>query len=33
MISVLTVCGNGIGSRAMIKMPIEEPCAENRIDA
>ena len=33
MISVLTVCGNGIGSSLMLKMKIEEICAENGIDA
>ena len=33
MISILTVCGNGIGSSLMLKMKIEEICAENNIDA
>ena len=33
MISILTVCGNGIGSSLMLKMKIEEICAENGIDA
>ena len=33
MISVLTVCGNGIGSSLMLKMKIEEICAENGIAA
>ena len=33
MISVLTVCGNGIGSSLMLKMKIEEICAENNIEA
>ena len=33
MISILTVCGNGIGSSVMLKMKIEENCAENNIDA
>ena len=33
MISVLTVCGNGIGSSLMLKMKIEEICSENGIDA
>ncbi|NCB95843.1 MAG: PTS sugar transporter subunit IIB [Negativicutes bacterium] len=31
--SILTVCGNGIGSSLMLKMKIEEICAENNIDA
>ncbi|MDU2117937.1 MAG: PTS maltose transporter subunit IIBC [Veillonella sp.] len=31
MISVLTVCGNGIGSSLMLKMKIEEICAENEL--
>ena len=33
MISILTVCGNGIGSSLMLKMKIEEICAENNIEA
>ena len=33
MISILTVSGNGIGSSLMLKMKIEEICAENNIDA
>lgn len=33
MISVLTVCGNGIGSSLMLKMKIEEICQEVGIDA
>ena len=33
MISILTVCGNGIGSSLMLKMKIEEICAENNIQA
>ena len=32
MIYVLNVCGNGIRSRLMIKMKIEELCDENGID-
>lgn len=33
MIDIITVCGNGIGSSLMLKMKIEEICAENGIDA
>ena len=33
MISILTVCGNGIGSSLMLKMKNEEICAENNIEA
>ena len=33
LISILTVCGNGIGSSLMLKMKIEEICAENNIEA
>ena len=33
MISIVTVCGNGIGSSLMLKMKIEEICSENGINA
>ncbi|MBS4174266.1 PTS sugar transporter subunit IIB [Bacillus sp. FJAT-49736] len=33
MISIVTVCGNGIGSSLMLKMKIEEICAEHGIKA
>ncbi len=33
MISIITVCGNGIGSSLMLKMKIEEICRENGISA
>ncbi len=33
MISILTVCGNGIGSSLMLKMKIEEICNELGIEA
>lgn len=33
MISIITVCGNGIGSSLMLKMKIEEICRENGIQA
>ncbi len=32
MITVITVCGNGIGSSLMLKMKIEEIARENNID-
>lgn len=31
MLKIITVCGNGIGSSLMLKMKIEEICAENNI--
>lgn len=33
MLSIITVCGNGIGSSLMLKMKIEEICRENGIAA
>ena len=33
MLKIITVCGNGIGSSLMLKMKIEEICAENNIQA
>ncbi|AYV73364.1 PTS sugar transporter subunit IIB [Bacillus sp. PK3-056] len=33
MITIVTVCGNGIGSSLMLKMKIEEICAELGIPA
>lgn len=33
MLKIITVCGNGIGSSLMLKMKIEEICAENNIAA
>jgi len=33
MISIVTVCGNGIGSSLMLKMKIEEICSELGIAA
>ncbi len=33
MLKIITVCGNGIGSSLMLKMKIEELCAENNIEA
>lgn len=33
MLTILTVCGNGIGSSLMLKMKIEEICAANGIQA
>lgn len=31
MLKIVTVCGNGIGSSLMLKMKLEEICAENNI--
>lgn len=33
MLKIVTVCGNGIGSSLMLKLKIEEICAENGIKA
>lgn len=33
MLSIVTVCGNGIGSSLMLKLKIEEICSENGIKA
>lgn len=33
MLTIVTVCGNGIGSSLMLKMKIEEICRENGIEA
>jgi PTS system ascorbate-specific IIB component len=33
MLKIVTVCGNGIGSSLMLKMKLEEICAENNIQA
>ncbi|MCQ6530830.1 PTS sugar transporter subunit IIB [Bacillus mycoides] len=33
MLKIVTVCGNGIGSSLMLKMKIEEICADNGINA
>ncbi len=33
MLKIITVCGNGIGSSLMLKMKIEEICADNNIQA
>lgn len=33
MLNIITVCGNGIGSSLMLKMKVEEICAENNIEA
>ncbi|RDW21418.1 PTS maltose transporter subunit IIBC [Oceanobacillus arenosus] len=33
MLSIITVCGNGIGSSLMLKMKVEEICRENGIRA
>ena len=33
MLKIITVCGNGIGSSLMLKMKIDEICAENIIQA
>ena len=33
MLKIITVCGNGIVSSLMLKMKIEEICAENNIQA
>ncbi|MEC0092033.1 PTS sugar transporter subunit IIB [Paenibacillus macquariensis] len=33
MLNIVTVCGNGIGSSLMLKLKIEEICAENGIKA
>lgn len=33
MLSIITVCGNGIGSSLMLKMKIEEICEANGIRA
>ncbi|MGH4121476.1 MAG: PTS sugar transporter subunit IIB [Clostridium sp.] len=33
MLKIVTVCGNGIGSSLMLKMKIEEICADNNIQA
>lgn len=33
MLSIITVCGNGIGSSLMLKMKVEEICKENGIQA
>lgn len=33
MLTIITVCGNGIGSSLMLKMKIEEICEENNIKA
>ncbi|MET3696872.1 PTS system IIB component (L-Asc family) [Bacillus oleivorans] len=33
MLSIVTVCGNGIGSSLLLKLKIEEICAENGIKA
>lgn len=33
MLTILTVCGNGIGSSIMLKMKIDEICEEHHIKA
>lgn len=33
MLSIITVCGNGIGSSLMLKMKIEAICREHGIEA
>lgn len=33
MLTIITVCGNGIGSSLMLKMKIEEICADHGIKA